>query len=102
MIITKNPYNPEKYEPRGLYFASAVFTSSLQSDITVLAKTFRTGNIKEYQDMMDSQYKKLYERIEKELLEEGMDGLFNVSFTFEVLYAGTLLLYVSGDKVKKV
>ncbi|NLY72764.1 MAG: hypothetical protein GX079_03640 [Tissierellia bacterium] len=102
MIISKNPFNPSDYEHRGLYFISAVFTSSLQSDLSVLTKTFRTGNIEEYEEMVEKQYKKLYERILRDLEEEELDGLFNASFTFEVLYAGTLLLYVSGDKVKKL
>lgn len=102
MIISKNPFNPNDYEHRGLYLVSAVFTSSLQSDLSVLTKTFRAGNLEEYEEMVEKQYRKLYKRILKDLEKEGLDGLFNASFRFEVLYAGTLLLYVSGDKVKKL
>ncbi len=102
MILSKNPYDPEKYQHMGLYFNSAVFTSSLQSDLSVMTKPFRSGNIVEYEDMITRHYKLLYEKIVKELEAEGLDGLFNTTFRTEVLYAGTVLLYVSGDKVKKL
>lgn len=101
MILSKNPYDPALYEHKGLFFDSAVFTSSLQSDLSVLTKSFRSGNIEEYETMMAKQYKKLYDKIERTLTDEGCDGLFNTTFRTEVLYAGTILLYVSGDKVKK-
>ena len=101
MIFSKNPYDPELYEHQGLLFDSTVFTSSIQSDLAVLAKSFRTDNIEEYEAMMVMHYKKLYDKIQNKLEAEGCDGLFNTTFRTEVLYAGTILLYVSGDKVKK-
>lgn len=52
--------------------------------------------------MMKKHYRAFYDRIVAELEEEGLDGLFNIDFRAEVLYAGTILLYVSGDKVKKL
>lgn len=102
MILSKNPYDPARYKSLGLYFNSSVFTSSLQSDLSVLTKSFRSGNIQEYEDMMKKHYRAFYDRIVAELEEEGLDGLFNIDFRAEVLYAGTILLYVSGDKVKKL
>ncbi|NLY36133.1 MAG: hypothetical protein GX046_02735 [Tissierellia bacterium] len=102
MIFTKNPYDPELYEHMGLFFDSAVFTSSIQSDLAVLTKSFRTDNIEEYEAMMAKQYKKLYDKIQMKLEAQGCDGLFNTAFHTEVLYAGTILLYVSGDKVKRL
>ena len=101
MIFSKNPYDPKLYEHKGLFFDSAVFTSSIQSDLAVLTKSFRTDNIEEYEVMMANNYKRLYEKIQNKLEAEGCDGLFNTNFRTEVLYAGTILLYVSGDKVKK-
>lgn len=101
MIFSKNPYDPQVYEHVGLFFDSAVFTSSIQSDLAVLTKSFRTDNIEEYETMMAKHYEKLYNKIQNKLEAQGCDGLFNTTFRTEVLYAGTILLYVSGDKVKK-
>ncbi|HZK10169.1 MAG TPA: heavy metal-binding domain-containing protein [Clostridia bacterium] len=102
MIISKNPYDPKIYRHMGFFFDSVVFTSSLQSDFAVLTKSFRQGNIEEYEKMMSAEYEKFYQKIQEKLEAQGCDGLFNTTLHTEVLYAGTILLYASGDKVEKL
>lgn len=101
MIFTKNPYDPVEYEHLGHYFDVAVFTSSFQSDLAVLTTSFKPGNLEEYEAMMMRHYKLLYDKMESKLREEAADGLFNLRFSTEVLYAGAVMLCVSGDKVKR-
>ncbi len=101
MILTKNPYDPKEYEQIGHYFDVAVFTSSFQSDLAVLTTSFKPGNLEEYEAMMMRHYHLLYAKMVKKMQDEGIDGLFNLRFHTEVLYAGAVMIYVSADKVKK-
>ena len=101
MILTKNLYNPDEYEHLGHYFDVAVFTSSFQSDLAVLTTSFKPGNLEEYEAMMMHHYGLLYEKTKRKLEAEGMDGLFNLQFTTEVLYPGAFMFYITGDKVKR-
>lgn len=100
-MITKNHYDPNEYEWIELIYETVIVSSSFKNDLTVLIKTFKEGELIEYEEMIQKAFRRLEDKVRLILTAREIDGAFNATFHVETLFSGALLVCFSGDGCRK-
>lgn len=100
-MITKAPWHPDRHEFVELVHVSAIVSSSIRSDFSVMLKSFRQSELTEYEKMLDDTFKRLMDKAVLACREKHLDGIYNSSVALESLFSGSVLLTLVGDGVRE-